>query len=627
MAITKTNFIEYTRCKRYVALENIEKEKLLADVSFEEYQKEEYTSEVEELLGSMFEETEEGVLDKVNVVNQQLEAMLPYYKRVEEEAGILSEKLFGGRSIYAEKTKDQMSFEFLSHGIRYLCYVDIFNETKDATNIIEVKATTSKKYTDLVGNLKNGEKYSIFQKEGNIYRLKGEIPGYPLEQEMPIEKYEKERMKLFDRYKLGRYIHDLAIQRYIIEGEYLESHHEKALDKMHYYLAVLNQKYIFDGTYEKERPIYHTDFKGEEIITFFDFDEVTKEYLPIIHEERLQLEDNLRNMNASLCSLSDSCGYKSNTECKYFKAICGSKIPLKNSSLSYIRNGFGFTTEEGIKLKGLDLINAGYLHLLDIPQSWIHRETHRIQRDCTESHKKYINQKKIRKAIESLEYPIYHLDFETFPCPLPRFRGEWPYIQSPFEFSLHIESSPGVCDKIQDNVIFLAETLDDEREQLVKTLLKYIDPNKGTLFAQNVAFEKGRIKELATIFPKYKDDLMKIYHRGFDLMWILDNQKAFYESLGFSGKDLETMNFYDENLSGSFSIKKTLPVFSNLTYKDLVVKNGTEAIVEYANYKRMSKEELRLKKEALRIYCQQDTWAMVEILNALRKLVVEKVVN
>ena len=43
--------------------------------------------------------------------------------------------------------------------------------------------------------------------------------------------------------------------------------------------------------------------------------------------------------------------------------------------------------------------------------------------------------------------------------------------------------------------------------------------------------------------------------------------------------------------------------------------------LEYANYKNMSREEFELKYQALKIYCQQDTWAMVEILNELRKKV------
>ena len=213
------------------------------------------------------------------------------------------------------------------------------------------------------------------------------------------------------------------------------------------------------------------------------------------------------------------------------------------------------------------------------------------------------------------------------PCPVPRFKGEWPYIQSPFEFSLHIESAPGVCDKQKDNVIFLAETTGDEREEMIQLMLKYMDPDKGTLFAQNVGFEKGRIKELAHMFPEYREPLLKLRERGYDLLWLVNNNKELYKSLGFEGEDVETMNYYNEKLGGSFSIKKTLPVFSDLSYKNLVVKNGTEAIVEYANYDKMSKEELALKKEALRIYCQQDTWAMVEILQALRELVAEEPVK
>ena len=68
-------------------------------------------------------------------------------------------------------------------------------------------------------------------------------------------------------------------------------------------------------------------------------------------------------------------------------------------------------------------------------------------------------------------------------------------------------------------------------------------------------------------------------------------------------------------------IKKTLPVFSNLSYSELDVKNGNEAMVEYNNYPYMSEEEFKNKYNALVEYCKQDTWAMVEILNALRERV------
>ena len=36
MAITKTNFINYSRCRRYVALDEVKRERLNSDISYEE---------------------------------------------------------------------------------------------------------------------------------------------------------------------------------------------------------------------------------------------------------------------------------------------------------------------------------------------------------------------------------------------------------------------------------------------------------------------------------------------------------------------------------------------------------------------------------------------------------------
>lgn len=627
MAITKTDFINYTRCNRYPALEEIHKEKLDADISYEEYKHQEMEDIVKELLNGMYEGEEEVDLTKKE--NKQLMAMLPFYKQVELEAGKTTKKYFPGTTVYAEETFNQESFEFNKNGIKYICYVDIYNEYEDYINIIEVKATTSSKFFGLMSNHKKSDKYSIFHfdKIRNCYVLKDEINGYPLEDEMPIENYAKQREKLFDRYSsVGSYVYDLAIQRFILEGEYTETNNKDNLKNVHYYLALLNHNYIFDGTYENGKPVYNQDENGNELIVFVDLTKVTEEYKKIIETIETKLEKSIFTLDASPCPMGKWCDRKGYKECPYFSTICGAKIPAYNSSLNYMHNGFGFTTLDGEKIKGLDLINEGYLNMLDIPEEWINRKTHHIQRDAVRFDKKYIDAEKIKAGLNCLEYPIYHLDFETMPCPVPRFRGEKPYIQSPFEFSLHIEREPRVCDKEKDNYIFLAKTFDqDEREELVKMLVKYIDPNKGTLFAQNVAFEKGRIKELAQIFPEYKESLMKMYNRGFDLMWLVNTKKEMYKELGFDDERSSLPNYYSKDLSGSFSIKKTLPVFSDLSYKDLTVKNGTEAIVAYATYNQMTKEEYNLYYEALRIYCQQDTWAMVVILDALRKLCQESV--
>ena len=72
-----------------------------------------------------------------------------------------------------------------------------------------------------------------------------------------------------------------------------------------------------------------------------------------------------------------------------------------------------------------------------IPFDMLNREKNKIQKETIISGKPYMNEKKIKDGIKQITYPLYHLDFETFPCPLPRYKGERPYTQSVFQFSLH----------------------------------------------------------------------------------------------------------------------------------------------------------------------------------------------
>ena len=620
MAITKTDFINYTRCPRYVALLNIKKDKLKSEITYEEYKKEETKEKIKEILSSMFDDAS-YTIDNTIKENKQTEALMPYYKEVEVQSAKLVDKYFGGSSIFSLETKEQKCYKYDNGKILYLCYVDVYNENKNKENIIEVKATTINKYEHLESGYPKKDKYSIFNfdENTNCYYLKDELPNYDISKEMPIENYNEQKNKLFDRYSsVGGYVFDLAVQRYFLEGEY--KNNNKSSKDIKYYLAVLNNKYVFDGTYDSGKPVYNIDKYGNELINFIDLTSITKYYLSIIDGIRKNLEHDIDILNASPVNLGRYCQRNKIRECPFFKTICASFIPEENSSLNYLNNASGFKIKDGTRIKGLDLINAGYINMLDIPDSFITNKKHMIQRYCLSSNKEYIDKEKIIAGLNELKYPIYHLDFETLPCPVPRFKGEHPYIQSVFEFSLHVEKRPGVCDKDKDNYVFLAKSFDkDEREELIKNLLKYVKPD-GTLFAQNVAFEKGRIKELAEMFPKYKDDLMSIYNCGFDLLWLVNTNSKLYERLGFDKERSALPNFYDKSLSGSYSIKKTLPVFSDLSYKNLEVHNGTDAIVAYANYNNMTKKELEKTYENLKVYCKQDTWAMVVILDALRNI-------
>ena len=193
-------------------------------------------------------------------------------------------------------------------------------------------------------------------------------------------------------------------------------------------------------------------------------------------------------------------------------------------------------------------------------------------------------------------------------------------MQSLFQFSLHIEKEPGVCDKENDHYEFLAYNTLDTREELVQKLCEVIGDDQGSVLVYNQAFEKTRIKELAELFPQYSDKLANISSRLFDLMYIVKNKREMYEDLGFEIDRAARWNYYSEDLYGSFSIKKVLPIFSDLSYKGMVVGNGMEAVYAYAGYKDLNPTELKQTRQALTEYCKQDTWAMVEILDELRKI-------
>ena len=284
-----------------------------------------------------------------------------------------------------------------------------------------------------------------------------------------------------------------------------------------------------------------------------------------------------------------------------------------------MNNNFGFK-KGNIKYDIFDLINDGKVSMLDIPDDMLNREKNKIQKECLISGKPYINEKKIKDGIKQITYPLYHLDFETFPCPLPRYKGERPYSQSVFQFSLHIEKEPGVCDKNKDHYGYLAPDHNDHRLDLVKYMCELIPSDKMVL-VYNDSFEKTRLKELAYIFPEYKDKLLKIRDNVFDLMNIVKTKTSLYENLGYSKEEAKMFNYYHSDMDGSFSIKKILPLFSDLTYKGMEVGNGVEAMVTYASFSKLLPLDYKHKYQKLVEYCQQDTYAMVAVLNGLRESV------
>lgn len=633
MYISKSRFINWTRCPMYFPMDLKYNPAGKTDIDAEREHREEM---IAELIGSMPSSESDDDDETFDAsASEELAALLPYYQQVEEEALKVAKKYFRGTFVADSKeVRNQKLFEYEHNGHTYRCYVDIYNENDDEINIIEVKATTCRKFTEM--EFSNGKRtpndihYPLFVKSGNIWHL------YTKDAEMTdktIGNFEKKKAKLLERYAdEGKYPHDLAFQKFVIEHALRKAGDHR---KVNYYLAVLNSEYVYDGTKDASDARIYNNVDGQEIITFINMNETAEAYQSTILQEIATLESYIctPSSTTTIVPVGKWCAWGQNTECLFCKHCFKTlrSVPDANRSNSYL-------SFHGFKLGNIQdkyqLINEGLCNFDDIPVEWLEKENHIIQRECYDSGIEHVDKEKMQAWLDNIEYPIYHFDFESFPCPLPRFKGEHPYQQSCFEFSLHIERAPGVCDKEKDNIISLnQESATDEREALIKAIIDNFEFNEdgtlcGTMLAQNTSFEIGRLTELAALFPEYKDKLLAIAKKSADLIHLLKTNKNLYVDLKFDEVRSSTINYYHRDLSGSYSIKKTLPVLvPSLTYDDMkkhAVGNGVQAYVTYLNYDAEpgTTRDMNTKaerREALRLYCQQDTWAMMEILRAVRE--------
>lgn len=208
----------------------------------------------------------------------------------------------------------------------------------------------------------------------------------------------------------------------------------------------------------------------------------------------------------------------------------------------------------------------------------------------------------IEIELNSLKYPLYFLDYETYPTAIPPFNGYHPYQHIVFQYSLHIVRSKDAPLEHKECLIFEG----DPAEKIVKSLRENIG-DTGTIVSWYKAFENARNRELAEMLPEYAEFLHSVVERTYDLMDIVDKQ--YYVHPGFKG---------------SSSIKKIQPIIApKFAYKELDVKNGTDAIEGYrqATSGKFSPQELEEKRRQMLTYCAYDTEVMVEIWRFFRNLV------
>ncbi len=213
----------------------------------------------------------------------------------------------------------------------------------------------------------------------------------------------------------------------------------------------------------------------------------------------------------------------------------------------------------------------------------------------------------IKSFLDTLAYPLYHLDFETFKQAIPEYDGVSPYMQIPFQYSLHIEQADGTLEHRE----FLAKEGTDPRRAIAESLCKDF-PKDVCVLAYNMSFERGVIERLAESFPDLADHLLAIRDNIHDLMIPFQQQ-----------------HYYSKAMEGSYSIKYVLPALCpgdpELDYHALEgVHNGSEAMDTFADLPNHTPEEIKVMRQNLLKYCCLDTLAMVKVLGKLREAVAVK---
>lgn len=208
----------------------------------------------------------------------------------------------------------------------------------------------------------------------------------------------------------------------------------------------------------------------------------------------------------------------------------------------------------------------------------------------------FVDKIALKTWMDRLVYPLIYLDFEWETYIYPPYEGMKPFDVLVFQYSMHIQKEKqGKCFHEQ----FLSKG--DCRRAFIEDLIKKI-PKTGSVVVFNATgAEALRLRQLAVQFPEYASQLEQIWTRMVDL------------SIPFSNGLV-----YDPRMAGEYNLKKLLSLFSDLSYEELEIAQGLEAVKQWREIENGSEESQKIE-EALYAYCGMDTYSMVVLIDFLYK--------
>jgi hypothetical protein len=369
--------------------------------------------------------------------------------------------------------------------------------------------------------------------------------------------------------KLKKHISDMAVQLHVLEGAGV------TVESM--LLAWVNSSYLRVG-----------DLDWDQLVAIEDHSEHVRARATTVGDE---IETYLALIDRSVMPTAvygkTKCG-----ECE-FNHVCWNDEP--DDSIIHLPR---------INEKRLvDLSALGVRRIPDIPRGYGLSKTQAQMREAYNYPDGHLaNREQLEQWIETLLYPLHFFDIETWSPCIPPFDNTWPYMQIPFQYSLHVQEDAGAE---LDHREFLAIPGGDPRTQFIDRMVSDLGVS-GSIVVHHAEFEAQRIRELAIFSPEHSQSLMPMLNR------IVDTEIPFKE------------NWYlHPSLMGRSSIKVVLPTLvPELSYEAMAIADGLSAAFGFEDMYEgvVVGDAARVVRENLLDYCRMDTLAMARIVETLRGL-------
>lgn len=235
------------------------------------------------------------------------------------------------------------------------------------------------------------------------------------------------------------YINDAAIQYYTIVNS--------GIDLVDISIVHINNQYVKNG-----------EIEIGELFTIESVLDRVKEVVPAIPLQVEKFKNLIKQEEVPNIEIGPHCSNPYNCD---FMGHCWKHIPDYS-----IFNIARLTADIKFDLYRQGVITFDQIDLKKVPlnRNQIMQVTSELE------NKTFIDKANIQDFVNSLEYPIYYLDFETMASAVPIFNNSRPYQQLVFQYSLHIQQENGLIEHKE----YLAEADSDidPRNAFVKQLIQ-----------------------------------------------------------------------------------------------------------------------------------------------------------